>query len=492
MGKVYLVGAGPGDPELITWKGRRLLTEAEAVFYDDLANRALLELAPPGAELVYVGKKKAVHAHTQEEISGMLIDRARQGKTVVRLKGGDPFLFGRGGEEAEALAAAGVEFEVVPGVSSAQGVAAYCGVPLTHARHAAAVSLVTGHDADRIDWAAAAAAETLVLFMALTRFGEIAARLIREGKSPETPALAVRWATRPDQETVSGTLGELPGKIAARGLKPPATVVVGEVVRLREKLNWFERLPLFGRRVVVTRARAQASTLAGRLRSLGADVAEFPAIEIRPPADHGPLDGAIGRLASYDWVVFTSANGVRWFVDRLDASEFDLRSLRARICAIGPATRQAVEKLHLKVDLMPEEYVAEGVVKAFAALDLEGKRVLLPRAAVARELLPEELRRRGAIVDVVASYQSVMPADASRRAAEIFGRKPDWVLFTSSSTVKNCVAAAGREALAGVRVASIGPVTSETARSLGLEVSAEARPYTIDGLVSALLAAARD
>ena len=487
MSKVYLVGAGPGDPELITWKGRRILEHADAVLFDHLAPAALVELAPPGAERIYVGKKKSAHTFTQDEICGMLIERARRGLTVVRLKGGDPFIFGRGGEEAEALADAGIPFEIVPGVTTPLGIAAYAGVPLTHREHTSVVTFVTGHAVEAIDWDKVGLAETLVIFMGLTTFGAIARQLISRGRAPDTPAVAVRWGTRPDQETLAGTLATLPGLIEQGHLRPPATIIVGEVVRLREKLDWFERLPLFGKRIVVTRAKGQAEALSARLRALGADVVELPAIEIRPAADPAPLDQAISSLHCYDWLIFTSVNGVRFFLDRLDASAADLRAIRARICAIGPATRAAVEALHLKVDLMGKEYVAEGLVEAFAGHDLAGKRILLPRAAVARDLVPAELSRRGARVDVVEAYRSIAPENLSAQIREIFtaARKPDCITFTSSSTVQNCAAAgAGFE---GVRVATIGPVTSQTARTLGVDVDAEAHPYTVDGLVDAVL-----
>jgi uroporphyrinogen III methyltransferase/synthase len=489
MSKVYLVGAGPGDPELLTLKGKHVLESAGAVLYDHLAPAALLDLAPPDAERIYVGKKKSEHAFTQEEICAMLIERARRGLTVVRLKGGDPFIFGRGGEEAEALADAGVEFEVVPGITAPLGIAAYAGVPLTHREHTSVVTFVTGHEVERIDWDKVGASETLVIFMGLTAFDRIAGELVRRGRSAATPALAVRWGTRPDQQTLAGTLATLPGMIHGCGMKPPATIIVGEVVRLREKLGWFERLPLFGRRVVVTRARGQAEALSGKLRALGAEVMELPTIEIRPAADYGPLDRGIAALASYDWLIFTSVNGVRYFLDRLDRSAVDLRALRARICAIGPATRAAVEALHLKVDLMGREYVAEGLIEAFAGHELAGKRVLLPRAAVARDLVPAELARRGARVDVVEAYRTEIPEQAGALAVEIFGaeRKPDWITFTSSSTVQNFIAAAGAAALDGVKVASIGPVTSAAARKLALQVSAEASVYTMDGLLEAIL-----
>jgi uroporphyrinogen III methyltransferase/synthase len=479
--KVYLVGAGPGDPELITVKGRRLLGMADAVLHDHLANPALLELAPAHAERVYVGKKKSTHEFTQAEICAMLIERARRGLTVVRLKGGDPFIFGRGGEEAEALADAGIAFEIVPGVTTPLGIAAYTGVPLTHREHTSVVTFVTGHAVGAIDWDKVGQAETLVIFMGLTTFPEIARELIARGRPPETPAMAVRWATRPEQETVTGTLADLPGKVT--GMKPPATIIVGEVVRLREKLDWYERLPLFGKRIVVTRAREQSDAMASMLTTLGAGVVELPTIEIRPPADGAPLGRAIRELNSYDWLIFTSANGVRHFVERLD----DLRKLRAKICAIGPATRAAVEALHVQVDLMGKEYVAEGLLDAFAAHDLGGKRVLLPRAAVARDLVPVELAKRGAQVDVVEAYRTVAPDGLAERVREVFQRRPDCITFTSSSTVKNFMEAAGRGALEGVQVASIGPITSQTARDLGVAVTVQAKFFTVDGLVDAVL-----
>jgi uroporphyrinogen III methyltransferase / synthase len=487
MSKVYLVGAGPGDPELITVKGRRLLEVADSVLYDHLAPSALLDLAPPSAERVYVGKKKAAHAFTQEEICAMLVERAQRGLNVVRLKGGDPFIFGRGGEEAEALADAGIAFEIVPGVTTPLGIAAYTGVPLTHREHTSAVTFVTGHAVSAIDWAKVGHAETLVVFMGLTTFPEIARELIARGRSPETPAMAVRWATRPCQETVAGTLATLPGLLAVHAIRPPATIVIGEVVRLRGKLDWYERLPLFGRRIVVTRARGQADALSSRLRALGAEAIEAPTIEIGPPADAGPLDRAIAELASYDWLIFTSANGVRFFVDRLDRSATDLRALGARICAIGPATRAAVEGLHLKVDVIGQEYVAEGLIEALATFDLAGKRVLLPRAAVARDLVPVELARRGAQVDVVEAYRTTVPEGAPERVREVLAQRPDCITFTSSSTVQNLVLVAGVEAIRGIPAVTIGPVTTETARRLGVKVAAQARVFTIDGLLEAIL-----
>ena len=482
----YLIGAGPGDPSLITVKGQKILARADVILYDHLASDRLLDLAPAHAEKIYVGKKRAKHETTQEEISAMMIDRAQRGLTVVRLKGGDPFIFARGGEEMEALASAGLPFEIVPGVTTPLGIAAYTGVPLTHREHSSAVTFVTGHNVEAIDWSKIGAAETIVLFMGLVNFPAIANALIDKGRSPDTPAMAVRWATRPDQETIVGTLENLPQRLSDAGMKPPATIVIGEVVALRDKFNWYERLPLFGQRIVVTRDRLQASDLADPLESLGAEALLLPTIEIRESSDPKPLDNAIESLESYDWLIFTSANGVRHFVAQLDKSSRDLRSLKSRICAIGPATKAAVEALHLKVDLMPTEYVAESLLKAFAKENLQFRRILLPRAAIARDLVPRELARRGATVDVVEAYRTAAPDGLAERARTILDRKPHWITFTSSSTATNFIAAAGREALTHVKIASIGPITSSTLREHGIEPTVEAQPHTVGGLVEAL------
>jgi uroporphyrinogen III methyltransferase/synthase len=482
-----LVGAGPGDPELITVKGLECLRRADVILYDNLAPPALLKHAPAGCETTYVGKKRTEHALTQEQINSLLIEHARAGRRVVRLKGGDPFLFGRGGEEAEALAAAGVPFQVIPGVSSAMGASAYAGVPLTHREHTSSVTFVSGHEVEKIDWNRVGTSETLVIFMGLVSFGEIARRLITVGRSPDTPAVAIRWATRPDQRTLMAPLGDLAERMAAAGLKPPALIIVGEVVRLREKLNWFERLPLFGQTIVITRPREQAGSLSALLTSLGAQVVELPTIEIQPAADWTPLDTAISRLESFDWLIFTSVNGVRFFTERLDVSQRDLRGLRARICAIGPATAASLAALHLKTDLMPAQYVAESVVAAFEKIPLEGARILLPRAAVARDLIPKQLEKLGARVQVVEAYRTVKPEDM--RWPESVNI--DWIVFTSSSTVENFYSTFGRERLNGVRVASIGPITSSTIKSLGIDVSVQPEEHTTHGLVKAIVQAAK-
>ena len=491
LGSVYLVGAGPGDPELITARGLRLIEAADVILYDHLAPVSLLDDAPETAKTIYVGKKRAVHARTQQEINEILITEARAGRQVVRLKGGDAYIFGRGGEEAEALHEAGIPFVVVPGVTSAVGVAAYAGIPLTHRRETSSLTFVTGHDVDAIDWVRLGTRGTLVIFMGLTTFPEIARRLIAAGRSPATPAAAVRWGTRGDQVTVEGTVENLPGKIEASDLKPPALLVVGEVVALRPKLNWFEHLPLFGQRIVVTRPREQAASLCAKLRDLGADVVSFPTIKTRPPEDWAPLDRTIEQLEGYDWLIFTSANGVRYFIERLDAGPGDLRSLNAKICAIGPATAEYLQHLHLKVDRVPEEYVAESLLEALGEEALDGKRILLPRATIARDLIPAELTKRGARVDVVAAYETVIPPESEARARDLFGgeRKPAWVTFTSSSTVNNFVRLCSAGALDGVRVASIGPVTTRTAAELGVKVDVEAKQYTVEGLVRGIVEA---
>jgi uroporphyrinogen III methyltransferase/synthase len=359
-------------------------------------------------------------------------------------------------------------------------------VPLTHREHTSVVTLVTGHDPDKIDWSRVSGAETVVIYMGISHAREIAGRMMACGRPADTPTLTARWATRSEQAIITAPLGELGDAIEAAEMKPPATIIIGEVVRLHDRLTWYEKLPLFGQRVVVTRPEHQAEELASRLRAAGAEPLLAPVIAT-VARDSSAIDAAVARLSSYDWLIFTSVNGVRFFVERLDASGRDLRSLNARICAIGPATRAAVEKLHLKVDLMPLEYVAESVVQAFAGADLKGKRVLLPRAAVARDLIPRELEARGALVDVVEAYRTVRPADASERIERALARHPHWVTFTSASTVENFIGAAGAAPLAGLRIATIGPVTSAAAREHGLHVDVEAKEYTVGGLVAALI-----
>ena len=488
QGLVSLVGAGPGDPGLITLRGLRSIEAADVIYYDNLATPALLAHAPKGAETVYVGRKRAEHAYSQKEIHLMLIESAQSGKRVVRLKGGDPLIFGRGGEEAEALAEAAVPFEVIPGVTAAVGVGAYAGIPLTHRDWTSAVTFVTGHDVEAIDWSKIGSAETLVVFMGLTSFEKIASRLVENGRSPDTPAAAIRWGTRGDQIVMEGTIYTLTANIERTQLKPPALIVIGEVVSLRSKLNWFEKLPLFGTSVVVTRAREQSAQFCEALRLLGADVIDLPTIRTEPVSDSTLIDEAIDNLAVYDWLIFTSANGVRYFIERLDKSDRDLRDVRAAILAIGPATAEAIRALHLKVDFLPDQFVAESILTAFSSHDLVGKKILLPRADQARDVLPHELERRGAKVDVVSTYRTVLPETSRVLAEKVFSAKkcPDWITFTSSSTVKNFANLVPIEQLKGVRIASIGPITSETIRQFGFDVDVESRKYTTDGLLQVL------
>ena len=485
MSKVYLVGAGPGDPELITVRGREVLRRAGAVLYDHLANPALLLHAPPDALRIYVGKKRAEHAYTQEEIIALMIDLARKGMAVVRLKGGDPFIFGRGGEEVEALADAGIPYEVVPGVTSPLGIAAATGVPLTHREHTSVVTFVTGHEVGAIDWSRTGLEDTLVIFMGLVHLGEIVEKLIIAGRSPDTPAMAVRWGTRPDQCTIAGPLADLPRLVTEAHLHPPATVIIGEVVRLRDKLDWFGKRPLFRQHVIVTRAADQAAELCDALRELGAEAIGLPMIELAPMDDYSALDACIARLSEYQWVVFTSVNAVSHFFAR----GVDARKIRGRICAIGPATADALREMHLYPDLIPGESTSEGVAAAFRAFPMSRAHVLLPRAAAAREVIPRALEEMGARVDVVDAYRNIIPPDAERRIAQYkaAGRRADWITFTSGSTVNNWITLAGRDSLDGVRIASIGPATSEAIRRHGLQPDTEADPHTVQGLLDAIL-----
>ena len=506
---IYLVGSGPGDPGLFTVKGARCMQEADAVVYDRLAPEALLVHARPGAELIYVGKKPGNPSMPQEEINALLVRLGRAGKTVVRLKGGDPYVFGRGGEEALELARAGLPFEIVPGVTSGIAAPAYAGIPVTHRGVSTSVAFVTGHEdptkgESDVDWKRLAnGTETLVLYMGVGRLAEISSELIAAGRDPRTPVACVRWGTTPEQRTVTGTLEDIAHRVAEARLKPPAITMIGDVVALRDEgLDWYERRPLFGRRVVVTRARAQAGELSRKLEALGAEVLEFPTIEIQPPRDFGPLDEAIQNLDSFDWLVFTSVNGVEAFVGRLKHHGLDLRAIprHAKVAAIGPATAQGVEKAGLRVDVTPEEYRAEALIGALKGDSLEGKRVMIPRAKVAREILPEKLREVGADVVVPPAYESVPSDEGKERLKELLEHdEVGCVTFTASSTVENFVRAFGEgeaaRLLSKTRIACIGPITAETARGYNLRVDAEADEYTIPGLVSAvagLLAAEED
>ena len=498
---IYLVGSGPGDPGLLTLKGLRCIRNADAVVYDRLAPERLLEHAKPGAELIYVGKKPRGPSMPQEGINVLLVELGRAEKTVARLKGGDPYVFGRGGEEALALMEAGIPFEVVPGVTSGIAAPAYAGIPVTHRGVSTSVAFVTGHEdpakeRSDVDWkGVASGADTLVLYMGVGRLREISSGLISAGRSPDTPVAVIRWGTVPEQHTVTGTLEDIAQRVEEAALKPPAITVVGDVVSLREAgLDWYERRPLYGRRVVVTRARAQAGELSAELEGLGAEVLEFPAIEILPPEDFEPLDAAIRDLDSYSWLIFTSVNGVEAFVGRLAHHGLDLRSVprSAQIAAIGPATARRIRDLGLRVDVVPKEFRAEALIEEVTGGSLAGQKILIPRARVAREILPEKLREAGAEVVVPPAYESVPSLERRDELAKrLQDGEVDCVTFTASSTVENFVGALGaREAarlLAGTRVACIGPITAESARKHGIRVDVEAREYTIAGLIEAVV-----
>ncbi len=496
-GKVYLVGAGPGDPGLLTLKGRSLLERADSVVYDSLINADLLRWARPEAEKLFVGKRGGDHPIPQSEINALLVERARGGKVVVRLKGGDPFIFGRGGEEAEALVRAGVPFEVVPGVTSGSAAPAYAGIPLTHREFVSAVSFVAGQvdpgrQAPGLDWDhLATGGGTLVFFMGVKNLPEIVDQLLAHGRNPRTPVAVIRWGTRPNQQVTVGTLGDIVSK--ASGAEPPAIIVVGEVVKLREQLNWFERLPLFGKRIAITRDREQAGNLEDELAALGAQVIGIPTIEIGPPDSWEPLDRALARLEQFDYLLVTSANGVRSFLARLKACGRDVRDLKGlKIGAIGPATAAEFEKVGVRVDFLPRQYRAEGLLEALARHDLEGKAFLIPRAKVARDLVPRALGERGARVEVIPAYETRTPSYAPGELGRLLTPPPDVITFTSSSTARHFARLLrprkAAEALRGVAVASIGPITSATVRELGLEVAIEARESTLPALIEAIRA----
>ena len=492
-GVVYLVGAGPGDPGLMTVRSLELIAAADTIFYDRLIPPGALDGAREEANLVYVGKQPGVPSVPQEEIGERLIEAARAGRSVVRLKGGDPFVFGRGGEEGEALRKAGIEFEVVPGITAGVAATAYAGIPVTHRDDASAVAFVTGHEdpekpESALDWEALARFPgTLVFYMGVKRLADNAAALIEAGRDPDEPAAAIERGTMPGQRAVEATLGTIAEAVAREQVKAPALIVVGEVARRREHLGWLERRPLHGRRVVVTRARAQASGFARTLRELGAEVVELPAIRIEPRIDSQEVRDAVARLSDYSLVCLTSPNGVRLLFEAMQEAGQDARALAgATVAAIGPGTARALAERGIVVDVVPERFVAEALVEALADVEVAGRRVLIARAAEARDVLPDALRERGAEVDVIALYETVREQPDEEEVER--AQAADYVTFTSSSTVTNLIEALGDRFPKSARVVSIGPVTSETARVAGLQVDVEAERHDIDGLLTALLA----
>ena len=513
-GKVYLIGAGPGDPGLLTVKGREALEQADVVVYDRLAHPSLLDYAPPSAERVFAGKARGQQELTQDGINALLVERARSGLRVARLKGGDPFVFGRGGEEALALARCGIPFEVVPGVSSAIAAPAYAGIPVTHRGIATGFTVVSGseapdsredgNDAGRVRWeelarSLAAHGGTLLTLMGWASIEKILEALRGAGLSADTPVALVQWGTWSSQRTVTGTLETAAAKGRAAGLAAPVVAVIGEVVRLREELAWFDRRPLFGKRVLVTRSRTQASRMCELLEDAGAIPVELPAIAIAPPEDFAPLDDAVSRLASYEWVIFASVNAVDAVFERLDAQGRDARAFgAARVGAIGPATAAALERRGIRPDFTPSRSVSSAALEELAAYDWKGAYVLLPAADIGRDELSDGLTRLGANVERVTAYRTVTPPDAAQRARDAFVEGIDIVTFTSSSTVRNLLdlldtppsPTEGGNTKGGTLsdslIACIGPVTAATARELGLRVDIEAGEHTVEGLAEAV------
>lgn len=496
-GKVYLTGSGPGDEKLLTLKAVEVLARCDVVVYDYLANNIDLDKYAPQAEKIYVGKRSHHHILEQNNINDLLIKLAKEGKNVVRLKGGDPFIFGRGGEEAMELVEAGVDYEVVPGVSSVYAVPAYAGIPVTQRGYTSSLAVVTGHekatqpDSD-IDWQSLAKVfGTVVFIMGVKNLPKIVDKLLKYGKESKTPIALIRWGTTARQYVLTGMLEDIVEKVSLTKFKPPAIIVVGEVVALREQLKWFEKKPLFGKTVVITRSSKQSSKLTQALGELGANIIEIPTIKVMPPDSYEKMDKAIERQIPdqyYDWLIFTSANGVFQFADRLKQKKVDFRIFKGvKIAAIGSSTAASLSSLGVQADLIPKEYKGEGLVEALG--NVKRLKILIPRAKVAREVLPEELKKAGAEVDVVDAYQTVVDAQSAKNAPSLNGHA-DIITFTSASTVTNFLKILGNrkeQFLGGVKIAAIGPITAEAAKKKGLNVNVVAKKYTIDGLVDAVV-----
>ncbi len=503
LGKVYLVGAGPGDPGLITVRGKYLLERAQVVVYDYLASRKLLKHVPSDAEFIYAGKKGgAKHMHTQEEINQMLVDHALAGKIVVRLKGGDPFIFGRGGEELEKLFEANVPFEVVPGVTSATAAATYAGIPITHRNYTASVAFLTGHEDptkenSNIDWEKlATGAGTIVVYMGIKNLPIIVDNLLKHGRDPKTPVAVVRWASTPEQRTVVGSLDTIKDVVKDAGIKPPSLIIVGEVVKLRNTIDWFEKRPLFGKKIIVTRTREQASQLIAGLEENGADCLECPTIEIKPVDSYEILDAELERLNEYHWILFSSLNGVTHFFNRLFSRGMDARDLKGpQIAVVGKSTADLLHNYGLNADLIPSVFTSEGLAESLLDLGVEGRNILIPRAEKGREILPETLRGAGAQVTIAPVYKNSPPAGRKEELRdELEAGVIDMVTFTSSSTVRNFLTMVDaeneeelRKLLAEVKIAAIGPITAKTVTDNGLKVDVQPKEHTIKEMITEIV-----
>jgi uroporphyrinogen III methyltransferase / synthase len=505
-GIVYLVGAGPGDIGLLTVKGMRCLQKAEVVIYDFHLNAQILNYIDHNAEFIYAGKRGGHHTMTQDEINAAILEKAREGKIVCRLKGGDPFVFGRGGEEAQVLANEGIAFEVVPGVSSSVAAPAYAGIPLTHRLYSSSFAVIPGYEdttkeESSIDWAKlSTGVGTLVFLMAVKNIELLTKKLIENGRSPETPVAVIRWGTRPDQKTLVSTLRDIAKLVREKDIRPPAVTIVGDVVNLRNELNWYEKKPMFGHRVLITREHSGGFEA---LEELGAEVIQFPTIEIAPPEKWDELDRAIDTIESYDWLIFTSSNGVKYFFGRLFEKGRDIRELKGlKICAIGDKTAASIGKFGIRVDLIPESFNAEGLVEAFikevksesavnASEGLKGTRFLLPRAEVAREIFPDKVRELGGLIDVPVAYRAVKPDMHGKRLRRFLKEgRITIATFTSAATFNNFREILKEEAdelLEGVAIAVIGPVTARAVEKAGLKVQIMPKESTVEAMADEII-----
>ena len=496
-GKVYLIGAGPGDPGLITHKALQILNKADTIVYDYLVNTKLLDGTKPEAEIIYVGKKRGHKELSQDKINKLLIKHAKSGKVVARLKGGDPFIFGRGAEEAIELSKNSITFEVIPGVSSFYAVAEYAGIPPTHRDVSSTLAVVTGHEdpfksRSNVPWAALAEISTIVFLMGIKNLAEIVKKLIKNGKKPTTPAAIITWGTYPWQKTVTGTLNDIIKKSEKNELVSPGIFIIGEVVKYREQIKWFENRPLYGKKVLVTRPAGQSRGFIDKLNELGAETVEFPTIEICPPSSWKKFDKSLKELTNTDWIIFTSSNGVKYFFNRFFEKKLNIKSLfNTKFAVIGEKTNESLNKYGLTADLIPKQYMAEGLIEQFKSIDLIGKNVLIPRAKEARDVLPQKLKRLGANVEVISVYENKKPdnLNSKKLISEIKQAGIDIITFTSPSTVNNfySVFKPDEKSFKDSLIASIGPITNQALNELGKQANVTPTKYTTDSLIEEIL-----